>query len=97
MDWSIRTLMKAATVSIVWGAIATFCMLLITSTYLAAAADGQMVVVTGIDALRSQINAFGYTSYFKTFFGIHLIVAVTIFVGCLIYGKWALTHKNHDT
>ena len=89
--------MKAATVSVVWGAIATFCMLLITSTYLAASADGQMVVVTGLDALSSQIDAFGYPSYFKTFFGIHLIIAVTIFVGCLIYGKWALTLKNHDT
>ena len=96
MNCRIRTLAKAAVVSIVWGAIATFCMLLITSTYLAASASGEMVVVTGLDAIRSQISAFGYPGYFRTFFGMHLIIAVSIFVGCLIYGQWALKRRHHD-
>ena len=96
MNWSVRTLLKAAVVSIVWGAIATFGMLLITSTFLAPSADGQMLVVTGLDAIRSQVSAFGYSGYLKTFFGMHLIIAGTIFVGCLIYGQWAIKRQNHD-
>ncbi len=96
MNWSARVLLKAAVVSIVWGAIATFGMLLITSTYLAASADGAMHVVTGLDAIKTQISAFGYSGYLKTFFGMHMIIAVTIFVGCLIYGQWTVRTQNDD-
>ena len=97
MNWSVSTIARAAVVAIVWGAIATFCMLLITSTYLAASATGEMVVVTGLDAIRNQISAFGYQGYLKTFFGMHLIIAVTIFIGCIIYGQWALKRRSNDT
>lgn len=87
--------LKAIIVAIVWGAFATFGMLLITSEYYDYnALTGDSNLLRGVDALKAMINSFGWAEIRKNFLGYYLIVISIIFVGCVVYGKWLVSHDR---
>ena len=89
MSLKKEVLLKAVVVSVLWGPVATLCLLLVTSSYLAPSNDGQFGVVSGLEAVQVQILALGYAGYLSDVAPIFLFTIAAVFVGCIIHFQWA--------
>ena len=94
MSLKKEVLLKAAVVSVLWGPVATLCLLLVTSSYLAPSNDGQFQIVSGLEAIQVQILALGYAGYLNDVAPILLFTISAVYVGCIIHFLWAANEAN---
>jgi hypothetical protein len=90
------TLTKALVVSMLWGAIATSIISIVTASYTAQSPGLEMYQATGLEAARMMISQFGFIGFLKGLLGWYVLMVASIFIGCVIFGAWTRRPSPHD-
>ena len=91
-----KLIFKSFVISIFIGFIASILFTTLTATYHAQSElTGIEVTITGIDAIKSMIQEFGFNSLIRLLASHTLIFSISIFIGCVFLGLW-VGKSNRD-
>jgi hypothetical protein len=86
---------KALIISALYGAVTTVILNIFTATYSAVIPGvSDIEIITGIQAIQMQIEAFGFTQYIFSLFPWYTVMFSVILGGCLLHAYWLRNSKS---
>ena len=80
---------KALVISVIYGAVTTVILNIFTAVYTANIPGSfEATRVTGVQAIKLQIEAFGFTQYILSLFPWYTVMFSVILGGCLLHAYW---------